>query len=36
MMVTGWYWLDPVVSLLIVAVVIGVTWGFFEIQSGLP
>lgn len=30
MISTGWYWLDPVVSLLIVAVVIGATWGLLR------
>ena len=30
MMFTGWYWLDPVVSLIIVAVVIMSTWGLLR------
>lgn len=27
---TGWYWLDSVISLIIVAIVIGSTWGLFR------
>jgi cobalt-zinc-cadmium efflux system protein len=30
MMFTGWYWLDPVVSLLIVAVILFSTWGLLK------
>jgi cobalt-zinc-cadmium efflux system protein len=30
MMFTGWYWLDPVVSLLIVAVILISTWGLLK------
>lgn len=30
MMFTGWAWLDPVVSLLIVAVIVGGTWGLLR------
>ncbi|MDD5297112.1 MAG: cation diffusion facilitator family transporter [Rhodocyclaceae bacterium] len=30
MMFTGWYWLDPVISLVIVAVVVAGTWGLLR------
>jgi cobalt-zinc-cadmium efflux system protein len=30
MMFTGWYWLDPIVSLLIVAVILISTWGLLK------
>lgn len=30
MMFTGWYWLDPIVSLLIVAVIVMGTWGLLR------
>lgn len=30
MMTTGWLWLDPLVSLLVVAVIIASTWGLFR------
>ncbi len=30
MMTTGWLWLDPLVSLLVVAVIIASTWGLFH------
>jgi cobalt-zinc-cadmium efflux system protein len=30
MMFTGWYWIDPVVSLLIVAVILFSTWGLLK------
>jgi cobalt-zinc-cadmium efflux system protein len=30
MMITGWYWLDPVVSLAIVAVIVIGTWGLLR------
>ncbi len=30
MMVTGWYWLDPAISLLIVAVIVVGTWGLLR------
>ncbi|HKJ88557.1 MAG TPA: cation diffusion facilitator family transporter, partial [Gammaproteobacteria bacterium] len=30
MMVTGWLWLDPVLSLVIVAVIVASTWGLFR------
>ena len=30
MMLTGWYWLDPVISLVIVAVIVTGTWGLLR------
>ncbi len=30
MMLTGWYWLDPVISLVIVAVIVAGTWGLLR------
>ena len=30
MLFTGWYWLDPAVSLVIVAVIVGGTWGLLR------
>lgn len=41
MMYTGWYWLDPVISLIIVAVIVIGTWGLLResvqlVLSGVP
>jgi cobalt-zinc-cadmium efflux system protein len=30
MMLTGWYWLDPVISIVIVAVIVAGTWGLLQ------
>jgi cobalt-zinc-cadmium efflux system protein len=30
MMLTGWYWLDPVISVVIVAVIVAGTWGLLR------
>ncbi len=35
MMVTGWYWLDPVISLVIVAVIVIGTWGLLRESTQL-
>lgn len=35
MMFTGWYWLDPLVSLLIVTVILISTWGLMKQSAGL-
>nr|WP_295083498.1 cation diffusion facilitator family transporter [uncultured Roseateles sp.] len=35
MLLTGWYWLDPLLSLLIVAVILVGTWGLLREATGL-
>ncbi|MFA5122495.1 cation diffusion facilitator family transporter [Zavarzinia sp.] len=34
-MATGWFWLDPVISLVIVAVIVAGTWGLLKESVGL-